>query len=69
MMAHLGCFVPASYACFRLTDRVCTRLGSGDDMEANASTFLKEVRLQGPRCVVHSVLAECALSSYIASYC
>lgn len=45
VMAHLGCFVPAVSARFRLTDRICTRLGSGDDMEANASTFLKEVRV------------------------
>lgn len=44
VLAHIGCFVPAGYACFRLTDRLATRLGTGDDMEANASTFLKEVR-------------------------
>lgn len=47
VMAHVGCFVPAQFAAIRLTDRVCTRLGTGDDMAANASTFLKEVRTGG----------------------
>ena len=28
----------------RLTDRICTRLSTGDDMETNASTFLKEMK-------------------------
>jgi hypothetical protein len=49
VLAHVGCFVPASYASFRLTDRLATRLGTGDDMEANASTFLKEVGAVEPK--------------------
>jgi DNA mismatch repair ATPase MutS len=44
IMAHLGSWIPAGHATVRLTDRVCTRMGSGDDMEANASTFLKEMK-------------------------
>jgi hypothetical protein len=44
VMSHLGCHVPAAVASFRLTDRICTRLGTDDDMESNASTFLKEMK-------------------------
>ena len=28
----------------RLTDRICTHLSTGDDIETNASTFLKEMK-------------------------
>lgn len=44
ILAHLGSFVPAASASMRLTDRVCTHLSTGDDMETNASTFLKEMK-------------------------
>lgn len=44
IMAHLGCYVPATSVSTRLTDRICTHLSTGDDMEANASTFLKEMK-------------------------
>lgn len=37
IMAHLGCYIPAVSAKIRLTDRICTRLGTGDDIETNAS--------------------------------
>ena len=42
-MAQLGCSVPAVYASFRLTKQIFSRIGSDDDIETNASTFMVEV--------------------------
>ena len=42
IMAQIGSFVPAEYASFRLTSQIFSRIGSDDDIETNASTFLLE---------------------------
>ncbi|XP_067119866.1 mutS protein homolog 4-like [Centruroides vittatus] len=44
IMAQLGCFVPAEYASFRITDQLFSRIGSNDDMESNLSTFMLEMK-------------------------
>jgi DNA mismatch repair protein MSH4 len=44
ILSHVGAYVPARSAHFRVTNRICALLGTGDDLEANASTFLKEMR-------------------------
>ena len=44
-MAQMGCSVPADYACFRVANQVFSRIGSDDDIETNASTFMIEVEL------------------------
>eukprot|EP00954_Amorphochlora_amoebiformis_P025903 1375950-Amorphochlora_amoeboformis.AAC.1 len=44
ILAHLGCYVPASYASFRLTDQVFTLMLLEDDIESNTSTFVAELR-------------------------
>ncbi|KAL6046684.1 MutS protein msh4 [Balamuthia mandrillaris] len=44
IVAHIGCYVPASFASFRLVDRLFTRIGTGDNMETNSSTFMVEMR-------------------------
>lgn len=44
VMAHMGSFVPAEYASFRLTDALFTRMGSDDSLESNASSFMLEMR-------------------------
>ncbi|XP_014778440.1 mutS protein homolog 4 [Octopus bimaculoides] len=44
IMAQIGCFVPATYASFRISDQIFTRIGSDDDLETNASTFMLEMR-------------------------
>ncbi|XP_062517164.1 mutS protein homolog 4-like [Corticium candelabrum] len=44
IMAQIGSFVPAEYASFRLTSQIFSRIGSDDDIETNASTFLLEER-------------------------
>lgn len=36
--------VPAKQARFKICHRILTRLGSDDDLESNASTFLVEMR-------------------------
>ncbi len=43
IMAQIGCFVPAEYASFRVADKIFSRIGSDDDIETNASTFMVEV--------------------------
>lgn len=43
IMAQLGCFVPATSAEFRITDRIFTRIGFNDSIEEGASSFQLEV--------------------------
>jgi DNA mismatch repair protein MSH4 len=43
VMAQVGSFVPAEYASFRLADQIFSRIGSEEDMESNASSFMVEV--------------------------
>ena len=43
-MAQLGCFVPARHATIPLRDRFLSRIGSGDDIEHNMSTFATEMK-------------------------
>lgn len=40
---QIGCFVPATEAQFRICDRLFTRIGFGDSIESNASTWVLEV--------------------------
>ena len=44
VLAHIGCFVPATYAKIPIRDRVLTRIGTDDDMEHNISTFSMEMK-------------------------
>ena len=43
LMAHVGCFVPASKALFGPCDRIFTRIGAQDDLSSNQSTFMVEM--------------------------
>ncbi|KDO34635.1 hypothetical protein SPRG_00697 [Saprolegnia parasitica CBS 223.65] len=43
LLAHMGCFVPATEARIPLRTRIFTRFGTSDDMEENASTFTVEM--------------------------
>jgi DNA mismatch repair protein MutS len=36
ILAHMGAYVPAVYACIPYTDRVFTRVGTGDDLQVCA---------------------------------
>nr|XP_026693129.1 mutS protein homolog 4-like [Ciona intestinalis] len=44
VMAQIGCFVPADFASFRISDQIFSRIGSDDDMETNSSTFVLEMK-------------------------
>lgn len=44
LMAQMGSFVPAEMAVVPVRDSLLSRIGTGDDMENNASTFLMEMR-------------------------
>uniref|UniRef100_F7FN00 MutS homolog 4 n=1 Tax=Monodelphis domestica TaxID=13616 RepID=F7FN00_MONDO len=44
IMAQIGSFVPAQYSSFRITEQIFTRISTDDDMESNASTFMKEMK-------------------------
>ncbi len=43
LLAHVGCFVPASAARIGPTDRIFTRIGSSDDLAGGRSTFMVEM--------------------------
>ncbi len=43
ILAHLGSYVPAEFASFRLTDQVLTCLQHNDDLEGNVGTFFSEM--------------------------
>lgn len=43
IIAQCGSFVSASYASFRITHQIFSRLGTDDDIEVNSSSFEKEM--------------------------
>ena len=43
LMAHIGCFVPASKADIPLTDKIFTRIGASDNLISDQSTFMVEM--------------------------
>ncbi|CAI5738619.1 unnamed protein product [Hyaloperonospora brassicae] len=43
ILAQMGCYVPAFEATIPIRDRICTRFGTSDDMEENASSFAVEM--------------------------
>lgn len=44
IMAQIGCFVPASSAQLRMTDKIFSRIGFQDSLEQSASSFTVELR-------------------------
>lgn len=43
IIAQMGCFVPAESAAIPVFDKMFTRVGSQDQLERNASTFMREM--------------------------
>ena len=43
LLAHVGCFVPASQAQIGPIDRIFTRIGASDDLAGGRSTFMVEM--------------------------
>ena len=43
ILAQIGSFIPADYAEIGLVDRIFTRIGAGDDLSRNQSTFMVEM--------------------------
>ena len=43
LLAHIGCYVPASAANIGLVDRIFTRIGASDDLASGRSTFMVEM--------------------------
>jgi len=43
LMAHIGCYVPASSARIGQSDRIFTRIGAQDDLSTGRSTFMVEM--------------------------
>ena len=43
IMAHIGCYVPATSARLGVIDRIFTRIGAADDLASGRSTFMVEM--------------------------
>ena len=43
LMAHIGSYVPCSFASIPLTDSIYTRIGASDDLSMGQSTFMVEM--------------------------
>jgi DNA mismatch repair protein MutS len=43
LMAHMGSYVPATYAQIPITDKIFTRVGASDNMSGGESTFMVEM--------------------------
>ncbi len=43
LLAHIGCYVPASAAQIGMVDRIFTRIGASDDLASGRSTFMVEM--------------------------
>ena len=43
LLAHTGCFLPATEATVGLTDRIFTRIGASDELHTGQSTFMVEM--------------------------
>ncbi|KAK8969261.1 DNA mismatch repair protein MSH4 [Platanthera guangdongensis] len=44
ILAQIGCYVPARFASLRVVDRIFTRIGCGNNVEYNSSTFMNEMK-------------------------
>ncbi len=44
LLAHIGSFVPASYANISIVDRIFTRIGAADNLAQGESTFMVEMK-------------------------
>jgi DNA mismatch repair protein MSH4 len=44
VMAQIGCFVPAQYASFPISNQLFARVATADNLNANVSTFAAEMR-------------------------
>lgn len=44
LTCFVGSYVPAEYCSFRIAEQIFTRIGMDDDIETNASTFMKEMK-------------------------
>ncbi|KAF9615531.1 hypothetical protein IFM89_024158 [Coptis chinensis] len=44
ILAQIGCYVPARFSSLRVADRIFTRMGTGDNLESNSSTFMTEMK-------------------------
>ena len=61
----MGCFVPAEYASLRVASQLFSRIGSDDDIETNASTFMLEV---SPRHWTRPLVADLPSLTFSISY-
>jgi DNA mismatch repair protein MutS len=57
LMAHIGSFVPAKEAFIPLTDKIFTRVGASDNLNAGESTFM--VEMNETASIINNISSKC----------
>lgn len=65
IMAQIGSFVPAKFACVRVVDKLFTRIGTSDSIETNSSSFM--VEMQETAHIVNHASERYAVLSFVAA--
>ncbi len=59
LMAHMGSFVPADEALISLTDKIFTRVGASDNLNAGESTFMVEMNESAS--IINNISSRCLI--------
>ncbi len=59
LMAHMGSFVPADDALIPLTDKIFTRVGASDNLNAGESTFMVEMNESAS--IINNISSRCLI--------
>ncbi|MGZ8543751.1 MAG: DNA mismatch repair protein MutS [Flavisolibacter sp.] len=59
LMAHMGSFVPADEALVPLTDKIFTRVGASDNLNAGESTFMVEMNESAS--IINNISSRCLI--------
>ena len=67
ILAQVGCFVPAEFMSLHPFESLFTRMGTGDSIETNSSSFM--VEMQDTAHIVSHATSKCACPAALAAWC